>query len=491
MRRAVAFALVAAAGCALAPVRPEGFVCPVRGGPAWTEVRTEHFLLRTDLPAATAGAFARELEDVHATYRAFFGGRAPAGVVPVTAMRTARAYRELGLPDSQAITLVGEPGLRVAIAASPVLVGFSRMERAQIIQKYEESGRMLAATGRHELGHVFAMQTMPLQPAWLQEGLASFLEGSRLEGGRARFGKASEERRWELEGETVAVQTVLEQHEVVHSRVFYVSSLRLVGALVAHHRAAFDGYLAALARGDDPRHAWRAAFPQYDLDVPATMKTLDALASSWKGDVDAFDLEAPAPGRVLDSRVLPAAEVHAERLEVMLAGSAAGPFRTEAAEALAEDPGCEPALLVDAFLAPEADREARLRAALARKPGSARLAFALMRFAPEAEHDALLEQALRGGPTDGLQRTLLAHWLAGKGRAAEALPLAERATAEVPFAWRGWYALAEAKAGLGRCDEAAKDLKLVEEMAPERKPAGWSIAELNAQLYRCRTARRR
>ncbi|HXU74388.1 MAG TPA: hypothetical protein VN947_34075 [Polyangia bacterium] len=36
--------------------------CPHDGGPVWTEVKTDHVRLRTDLPVATAEEFAREVE---------------------------------------------------------------------------------------------------------------------------------------------------------------------------------------------------------------------------------------------------------------------------------------------------------------------------------------------------------------------------------------------------------------------------------------------
>jgi hypothetical protein len=52
--------VLATLGCATLPP------CPAKGGPAWTEVTTRHFAIRTDLDADDAGELARQLEETRA-----------------------------------------------------------------------------------------------------------------------------------------------------------------------------------------------------------------------------------------------------------------------------------------------------------------------------------------------------------------------------------------------------------------------------------------
>jgi len=484
-------AAVLAGGCALSPVRPEGFVCPARGGPAWVEVRTAHFQLRTDLSEARARAFAAELEVIHASHRAFFGGGAPAAVVPVTVFRTKRAYRAAGLPNRQATTLVDEGGVRVVIAATPEVAGGTARQRAAVIERFEREGTVLSAAGRHELGHVFAQRVLGNgAPGWLQEGIASYLEGARLEGGRAVFGRFPPGRVRELDVDPLPARALLAPSITQPAHAYSTSALRLVGALAGGHPERFQAYLGRLSEGAAPEAAWAEAFPAFDVDRPEDMRRLDAEVAAWRGDRDELSRPAPEPGPVRWARPIGSGDVHAERLAVRVGPDAPSlqPFADEVAEALREDPANERALLLDARLASRAERLERLRAAHARAPWSVAVALELAEALPAGDprrRDAL-ELALGGEPADGEQRARLARALVEEGRSADALPVALRATEEVPWSWRGWYALAAAQAGAGRCGEAAGALPALEARLPRQRPRGWTVAELNARIAACR-----
>jgi len=66
-----AFLVAAHLGCATVPA------CPAKGGPAWRELTSEHFVLRTDLQQEAAQMVLRHLEDARAAMLAVVWPRAP------------------------------------------------------------------------------------------------------------------------------------------------------------------------------------------------------------------------------------------------------------------------------------------------------------------------------------------------------------------------------------------------------------------------------
>src|SRR5512133_466955 len=86
-----------AAGCATPGL---AFRCPARGGPAWHELSSEHFVLRTDLPRDEGAALVGRLERIRAAVAAALFDQAPAvpGRVEVIAFRSADQYRSFA-PD--------------------------------------------------------------------------------------------------------------------------------------------------------------------------------------------------------------------------------------------------------------------------------------------------------------------------------------------------------------------------------------------------------
>jgi hypothetical protein len=135
-----------AAGCA-GP--REAFRCPARGGPPWRELASDHFVLRTDLPAREAGSLVGRLERIHAALAAtLFADAPPApGRIEVIAFRSADEYARFA-PDAA-------EGYYLRSAGGPPRVVLSGALRPW--------QRALLA---HELAHHFLAGVFVRQPRW-------------------------------------------------------------------------------------------------------------------------------------------------------------------------------------------------------------------------------------------------------------------------------------------------------------------------------------
>ena len=151
--------------------------CPHDGGPAWTEVNTDHVRLRTNLPAATAEQLGAEVEN---------------------AVRPFAAITDFFLPNSG-----GELGRTTLVMFAEkweydrVIYDYDRamqsseLARTMITEDRSEAWIALAADAypaesfRHELTHRLVSQRIGQVPRWLDEGLAEYF--SRI--GRTPSGK--------------------------------------------------------------------------------------------------------------------------------------------------------------------------------------------------------------------------------------------------------------------------------------------------------------
>src|SRR5512133_1602503 len=150
MRAAHVALLAAVLACARAPRRGDDFVCPARGGPAWTELTTPHFTVASDLRPAHARRIATELEGIRAWVIAALlpgEGRDIPGRVRVV------AFRSTGEFDTFA-----PPGLRAYFT-------HDGLGEAVIVMTGEMGGeaRLVLA---HELAHHALRQVYPRQPRW-------------------------------------------------------------------------------------------------------------------------------------------------------------------------------------------------------------------------------------------------------------------------------------------------------------------------------------
>jgi tetratricopeptide (TPR) repeat protein len=171
MRRASAAALTVllALGCGVSR-----WVCPARGGAPWTELRSEHFLLRTDLPEEAARS---ELALDEQSYRAlsrlaFSFALQPPGPIEVLVFARPAEFDDVAPRRAAGFFRVADPTL--GTRATIVLQGRRAGEGEQIFN--------------HELTHEFATFYFPQFPRWLSEGLADYYSTLELGSRSVRLG---------------------------------------------------------------------------------------------------------------------------------------------------------------------------------------------------------------------------------------------------------------------------------------------------------------
>ncbi|ABS28570.1 hypothetical protein [Anaeromyxobacter sp. Fw109-5] len=469
-RALAACAVLSLAACAHAPRAPERFVCPARGGPAWSELTTDHFVVASDLRRADAATIARELESVRAWVIAALFEDAPEipGRVRVVAFRSAAEFDEFAPPGLRAYFTrsgIAEPVIVMPGALGPEL-------------------RLVLA---HELTHQVARHVYPRQPRWFGEGLAGLAEAEADASGRRAFGALPPHRARGFQQAHVTVRELLAWDGRAIDGRFHHTATVLVHYLLAHERERFARVRQRLAGAEDPAAIWREVFPEWDpaggrpeeLDRALHAHAREALLPG--GERHVVELRAVADPL---ARTLSPGEVHATRLALTRfargdAGAVAAE-RAEMEEALAEDPDHVVALQVKVALDSLQPLPLARRAVRAH-PDDARawlwLASAARRSGLEEEQRDALEHAVAIAPANAMATNNLAWFLLLRGDAEAALPLAERAAALAP----GDPAILDTRAGvleaLGRCGEALETaeraLELLPEQAPEAARAPW------------------
>jgi tetratricopeptide (TPR) repeat protein len=451
-RTSVMLAALIAIGWNLAACAgPHPLICEARGGPAWSQYRSQHFSIYSDAEPGEVAATADELELLRAQILEGMvsGPLEVPGRLRVVALADSRVFREVAGPHVAGYftEYLGEPVIVVPIAwifQSPEIIA-------------------------HELGHYLSRYLFPVQPRWFSEGLAGFVEtvGSSEPRCRGRVGAVSVQRarsvsdgRLPTAGELLSWAGAIDDDR---PGSFHAGSWLLFGWLWNARSAQFAGYQRALSRGDPPDGAWRAAFPEYDQVDPAAMDRLDQAVTDYRqrGTFLSYPVKASAQARLSKVARVPPADVHLLLLGIRrrVGGSSEGAseaFRSELEEALQEDP-LQPLALLRVTKNPVSLQEA-LRRSTAARPGYA-LGWALLGESlrdpkDEAEREAAYRKALSLEPDSPTMSAALAWHLVRTDRSAEAWRLATFAADAVPWSPRNLMTLALAAAGSDRCDEA-------------------------------------
>lgn len=154
--------IVVACGPAIPPL-------PSRGGPAWLEVRSEHFTLWTDASAARGRELVRKMEHhrqvvVRAMNNA--PSKARSFVIALRDPREVTAY----LPERFAA--ISWPATGPIVQPGILLAATAEEDRDHAVS--------------HELTHVISFGIFANQPQWLAEGLATYFETAELAPGETR-----------------------------------------------------------------------------------------------------------------------------------------------------------------------------------------------------------------------------------------------------------------------------------------------------------------
>jgi len=326
VRQAIAFvarsvlplALVAlAAGCAATA----SLACPARGGPSWREVRSPHFVLRTDLPPREAQAALAEFEQSYQLFRrvAFPSTKLPDAPIDFVLFSREDDFRALAPTGASGYFLPRQPD---EIEATPAIAMF---------------GRLSPSTKRrfqHELAHRFLEQRVRRAPPWLEEGIAEYWSTARVSGDEAVLGELPLQRVFATEirvfiglterfveervpyGDIPPLAKLLALdgrafHEPDHEYARYAASWALVHLLQNGsdgERARFAFLVDALESGESPEKAWSRAFGDVALD--ALDKRLRAYLLKLTLPTRRVPFAAPPPAAIAEARDLSDGEVH-------------------------------------------------------------------------------------------------------------------------------------------------------------------------------------
>ena len=440
---------------------PETYRCEARGGRAWREYRTAHFLVATDLSPPSAEAVVKDLEQLHAlVVQALFGEQVEIpGKLRAIAFHDRRDYEKL---DQH-----GYGGyFRIDGLLTPTIVfaadGFKA--RPELVA--------------NELAYPISWHVFPRQPRWFAEGLGMFvatvalpreaaapklgthvIAGGRETGGRW-VGAAPPRlvgflaRKASAMPEDLFTWTQLEHYDLEESH--YAWSWLLYHWIWNTRPKAFAEYTARLTNAEDPARAWREVFPEFDPARPGAMRALEQTLDRYRraGRFVSVEVKAPFDARFTVAPI-PSAEVHA--LLLLASGRSRKMSDDEVAaemtEALREDP-LHPVALRVTTKTPEARRAAMLKVT-AERPKDWRGWYYLGGVADDrAEKEAALRKAVELNPEAAVARNALARLLHETGRAKEAVKHANAALDLAPWSPAAIDTLAAVAAELGKCKEA-------------------------------------
>jgi len=229
-------------------------------GKTWWELRSPHFVVRTDVDRAVAERRLVELEDKYRalgeTFDQMLGGFAPPDeVTQVILFGNCNEVNDLSPNHLGFVTLSRDFG------SSRMLVTC-------------EGFRYASQVFLHELTHVFNSYSLGPIPIWLQEGLAGYLMTIEIENGQIVIGRPFIDTQ-NLHGHPLAGMPTLDRLLTADSQrfhfgneefVYYMASKNLVGALASAEQGPFFKYLRMLARGTGRDAAWQESMSGVSME---------------------------------------------------------------------------------------------------------------------------------------------------------------------------------------------------------------------------------
>lgn len=226
----------------------------------WSEVTTPHFVVMTDADPSVASDIATKLEHLTEVLDATHSGlRANLGQkTRVFAFRSLAAFKPYRRPKYEN------------------LAGYYLRARNQEFVAFtiEAPNTSLDETLYHEFTHLWLRNNLREIPVWVNEGLAVYYSTFRAgettaEIGRAHLGYSA----WVRDHRVLGIDDLfgLERDTTVFTRdddrrsSFYADSWLLLHHLLQStdaNRSGFERFLEGLRRGDDPRRAFAASFPE-------------------------------------------------------------------------------------------------------------------------------------------------------------------------------------------------------------------------------------
>jgi len=458
---------------------------PLQG---WTELRSTHFRLRTDMPPDSARETLEKLEHLRLWLQAAWstGGDSPGSTNTIVLDDAAELWTFMHVPGTATTTRQG-PIIVTAGNGGWLLPGERSPEQ-----------QLLA----HEVAHDLIRRRMPGAPRWFHEGLAGYLQTVvQLDERRVRFGVVSTHRdtgdprflnQPEKAGSTPAPVLPLDALGTVRWEVatgpevdrLYRSARLWVYLLRIEEPERMGALEAALAARTPWRVAWGQLRQGLDLDRLSGKLWRLFQAGGWPTEVRSIHSETPSPTTPVTARVLALWEVHLCLAELRsLSGRTSGDpgvaagvrQEVEAAVAAAPDEPVPRVWLADL----ETDRDTRRK-----------LAESLVeRFPASTEARVLLARVLRddGGPPEERREAALAAVTAapdsvdaltanavaelGNGNSEGAVRSVLRAETLEPWNPAVYVTRGLVLGAIGRCDDAAEAMQRSLDVLPDDPPA--------------------
>ena len=432
----------------------------------FTELESEHFRLRTDVPETEARDTIAQLERVRAALlvASWHSAHPLPGRLQVVQLQSKRDLEEFAAPGIEGFVAADAFGERLLVMSAEQAPG------DQTVLK-------------HEMAHVISNEFLLRNPRWVAEGIACYLETLKLDRAAKKVyvGDPSPQRlAWLRKHPRIDVAGVFAtgseamQLSAEAGFAYESAAWAVVHFLANTHRRKLDAFLGRLSRAEEPRKAFRAEFP--DLDE----ERLGAQLEQYLQGLSRFlrsSIAEPAIDPAATARRMPRSEVHALRAELLRIGP--GP-RTEERDrqqlaeialSLEEDPGDPLALQ----LSGSGDARAAVRA----HPDDWR---AWVLLADRTRNDAAaIARAAKLSPDNPSVLSRLAWAESFAGQRHKALEHARRANELMPGHSAHLDTLASLLAGSGRCGEAVLVEQRAIEVLPDTAPA-LAAAELRARL---------
>ncbi|HET9626227.1 MAG TPA: DUF1570 domain-containing protein [Kofleriaceae bacterium] len=222
---------------------------PSRGGPAWSEVKSEHFTLWTDAPVAQGHLLVRKMEHHRQVILRAMNDATSSAHAFVIALGSAREVN-VYLPND--------------VIASAWPAGGPTREAGVVLDAYTRDNDHVFS---HELSHVISFGLIAHQPHWLSEGIATYFEMAELDPSSTstQIGVPREDRARYLRGRpAVPIHDLFACRE--HSCMdgaFYATSWAVVSYLLNQHFDELGRYFQLLNSLPRERidEAWPSAFP--------------------------------------------------------------------------------------------------------------------------------------------------------------------------------------------------------------------------------------
>ena len=276
--------------------------CPAAGGPAWTQLESAHFRLRTDDDPAAGRAMLADLEQLRAALLTVFGATPDVDIGRLSVVVVDRGWTDFAAREVD--------GYFTHVLFQPLIVMAAASQAFQL------------DLIKHELVHYISAKIVTTQPPWFSEGVATYYQTIEYDAdaGRVTVGRPTNElvRRAQEVGvsniESMFAAKAIDRDDAPR---FYAAAWITVHYLMNHRAAALEAYEAALRGGATPDAAWTAAFgSQTQAQVASEIRQY---VDGGQYEVRIYSLPAPRLAPPVEGRMSDA-DVHATRALLYLTG---------------------------------------------------------------------------------------------------------------------------------------------------------------------------